>query len=649
MQDANDMELVREFARNHSEGAFTELVRRHLNLVYSVALRRTGNPGDAEDVAQAVFVILARKAAGLSERTILAGWLYQTTRFAAARLARGNIRRQQREQEAYMESTADKPQAEAWAQIAPLLEEAMGRLGETDRNAILLRFFENKTAAEAATALNLSEAAAHKRTSRALEKLRNYFAKCGIRSTTAVLSGAITAQSVHTAPALLAKSVTLAAMANGASASASTLTLIKGALKFMAWQKTRTALIAVAVAAITATVGGGYLVFHHSTRPGQVGKLKLPVGDIAPAIGFGQSYGVVLSSDGSLWSWGENALGWPGLGLGTVQNEPMLTRIGTNNDWTGVAVGLAHTLALKKDGTIWSWGENLYDELGTHPAYLRARGRINLASDSAGNPTLAAIGGGWAQVAAGMECSFGIKSDGTLWAWGLNNFGQLGIGNRSNTPAPAQVGVNTWKEVRAGFINGAGIQTDGSLWAWGGGPTAGNTATGNEKAWPAPQRISDDTNWVDAAVGENVVFALNSDGSVWAWGYAAARYTKATGGESTLTRIGTDSDWSGISCCASRWLVLTKKDGSLWTMTSTNDSDPAELKPVHLQKDVVAIGGGRKLAVALTRDGEMWTWGRTIGEGVTTFRKSGKNIEEVPAKSHVYEEPWQLANNGQAP
>ena len=108
MPDANDMDLVQEFARDHSEAAFTELVRRHLNLVYSIARRCTDSDGDAQDVTQAVFIILARKAAGLREKTLLTGWLYETTRFAAARLLRTNARRHAREQEAYMQSTLNE-------------------------------------------------------------------------------------------------------------------------------------------------------------------------------------------------------------------------------------------------------------------------------------------------------------------------------------------------------------------------------------------------------------------------------------------------------------------------------------------------------------------------------------------------------------
>jgi RNA polymerase sigma factor (sigma-70 family) len=108
MTDAQDMELVRQFGRDNSEAAFTELVRRHINLVYSVARRCTRNDSDAQDVTQAVFITLARKAVTLREKTLLTGWLYETTRFTTTRLLRTNARRHAREQEAFMQSTLNE-------------------------------------------------------------------------------------------------------------------------------------------------------------------------------------------------------------------------------------------------------------------------------------------------------------------------------------------------------------------------------------------------------------------------------------------------------------------------------------------------------------------------------------------------------------
>src|ERR1017187_5071977 len=153
MHDASDMELLRDYDRQRSEAAFAALVQRHVNLVYSAALRHVGIAAHAEEITQAVFIILARKAAGLRADTILEGWLYETTRLTALSFLRGERRRQFREQEAYMQSTLqESTDASIWNQLAPLLDDAMSRLGKKDRDAVILRFFKEKNLREVATA-----------------------------------------------------------------------------------------------------------------------------------------------------------------------------------------------------------------------------------------------------------------------------------------------------------------------------------------------------------------------------------------------------------------------------------------------------------------------------------------------------------------
>ena len=201
MTELDDHELLAEYARTQSEAAFAGLVARYVHLVYSAAARYTGNPHHAEEITQAVFLILAGKAGSLGRNVVLSGWLYQTARLTAANFVKGELRRQHREQEAYMQSTLKEPESPAWRQIAPLLEEAMGSLGEADRNAVVLRYFENKSAAEIGGALNLNEAAAHKRVHRALEKLRKFFTRRGIALSATALAGAVSANAVSAAPA----------------------------------------------------------------------------------------------------------------------------------------------------------------------------------------------------------------------------------------------------------------------------------------------------------------------------------------------------------------------------------------------------------------------------------------------------------------
>ena len=260
----DDLALLREYAQRNSEDAFAALVSRHVNLVYSVAMRQVRDAHLAEEVAQAVFIILVRKANALDDKTILGGWLCRTARYVSANALMIQRRRQRREQEAFMQSQLEPQEnlsrqseatAETWMQIAPLLDGAMEKLGRKDHDALVLRFFENKNFAEVGAALGSSEDAVKMRVSRALEKLRKFFARRGVSSTTAILAGTISTNSVQATPVALAKTVTAVVLAKGAAASTSTLTLIQGALKIMAWTKAKAVIVAGGAVLLTAGLG----------------------------------------------------------------------------------------------------------------------------------------------------------------------------------------------------------------------------------------------------------------------------------------------------------------------------------------------------------------------------------------------------------
>jgi RNA polymerase sigma factor (sigma-70 family) len=244
----DDAELLKRYAEEGSEEAFRELVQRHIDLVYSAARRTTPDRHLAEDVAQMVFVDLARKAGSLPPGTVLAGWLYQSARFAAARQIRGEERRKNRELHA-LENPMNPPESVPdWESLRPLLDEAMETLPPEDRDAVLLRFFQRRDLQAVGDLLGISDDAARKRVSRALDRLRSVLARRGLTTSTAALAATLSAHAAAPAPVGLAAAVSTFSLAGAAAgiavATAGTSTL--GTLAFM----TKTNLAAIAAALI---------------------------------------------------------------------------------------------------------------------------------------------------------------------------------------------------------------------------------------------------------------------------------------------------------------------------------------------------------------------------------------------------------------
>jgi RNA polymerase sigma factor (sigma-70 family) len=212
----DDMALVQEYAQSNSEQAFGALVSRHVNLVYSVALRQVRDPHLAEEIAQNVFIILSRKAKSLSPKTILSGWLCRTARYISADTLKTLRRRQSREQESQMQSISNDSDPAAWNQIAPLLDEALNCLDEREHDAVVLRFFDGKQLKQVGAQMGTSEDAARMRVNRGLEKLRKFFVKRGVTLSATVITGAVATNSVQAAPAGLAATIAAAAFSGAA-------------------------------------------------------------------------------------------------------------------------------------------------------------------------------------------------------------------------------------------------------------------------------------------------------------------------------------------------------------------------------------------------------------------------------------------------
>jgi RNA polymerase sigma factor (sigma-70 family) len=261
-----DGQLIREFNDTHDERAFAALVQRHVHLVFATALRQVGDHGTAEEVAQNVFIALAQSAGKLGRHPTLAGWLHRTTLNKSRERLRADLRRWRRE---HLAAQGERVRAEGdsvWAAVVPLLDEALLGLREADRQAVIMHFLEGRTFGEVGATLGVGEDAARKRVDRCLNQLTGFFRQRGFAVPALAAGTPLFVMSSSAAPAGLAASAVTAGLTAGhTAAGSSTLTLIKGALKIMAWTKAKTAAV-VAVAAL-AGLSASTVIVHHWHPP----------------------------------------------------------------------------------------------------------------------------------------------------------------------------------------------------------------------------------------------------------------------------------------------------------------------------------------------------------------------------------------------
>ena len=330
----------------------------------------------------------------------------------------------------------------------------------------------------------------------------------------------------------------------------------------------------------------------------------------------GGRHTVTVREDGSLWAWGGNDHGQ--LGDNTVTDRSSPIKIGTAVNWATVAAGNRHTAAIRTDGSLWAWGGNEHGQLGNggggHGDRSLSPVRIGAATD-------------WVSVAAGGNYTVAIRSDGTLWAWGENRFGQLGDGTVIDRSLPTRIGTATnWATVTVGGRHTVAIRRDGSLWAWGenrfgqlgDGPTANRNA---------PTRIGMGTYWAYVSAGGSHTVAVRRDGSLWAWGAnESSQLGNGGGGMGDMTRvpvrIGIATTWASAAA-GDRHTMAAQTDGSLWAWgwnglgglgdgTANNRGTPVRVGPTTTWAFVDA---GEGHTVAAGTDGTLWAWGRNdIGQ-----------------------------------
>ncbi len=321
--------------------------------------------------------------------------------------------------------------------------------------------------------------------------------------------------------------------------------------------------------------------------------------------------GYAIKPDGSLWAWGDNTFGQ--LGLGDHRNRHVPTRVGRSTGWATIAAW-SHCLAIKRDGSLWAWGDNDSGQLGIDP-----NNRYPHLSPRRVGSRL------WKAVGVGDEFSVAIRRDGSLWAWGNNENGDLGIGSHaSGSPLRRRVGTDTnWKAIAVGYDWVIALKSDGSLWAWGEGVDSLGLGTSDGLAHPTPARIGSDSDWTAVAGGLGPSFALKRDGSLWAWGgnSQGGLGVGDTAEHLVPTRVGTGTTWKTVVAGQVGGLAL-QRDGSLWSWgdnghgqlgLGTTD-DLAHPTPTRVGTSThwvkIAAGNvGDLFSLGLTANGSFWAWG----------------------------------------
>lgn len=298
----------------------------------------------------------------------------------------------------------------------------------------------------------------------------------------------------------------------------------------------------------------------------------------------------------TLWAWGDNDRGQLGQGGTTDQTSP--TQTGTDIDWFSCSAGGldiasgSFSLGTKTDGTLWSWGDNTNGQLGYGTTGGTHYSPAQVGSDNT-----------WSQISAGGTFSLGIKSNGTLWAWGLNNLGQLGLGDTTTRTSPTQVGTDTnWATCSAGGAFAVAIKSNGTIWSWGDN-SVGQLGLGSAGGTHlSPAQIGSGTDWrsVSASSGfaGNFVLAIKSGGTIWSWGdnsFGELGLGTTGGTHYSPAQIGSDTDWSACSAGGAN-------DGEIGTLYSTG----------------------------IKAGGELWSWGNNdfgqLGLGNTTQYNSPQRV-----------------------
>lgn len=365
----------------------------------------------------------------------------------------------------------------------------------------------------------------------------------------------------------------------------------------------------------------GDSTYTDTTRPVQIDTARNWTG-----ISAGAYHNLALKANGTLWAWGRNDDGELGDSTNTKRNVPV--HIDTANRWKGIYTGAMHSLGIKANGAVMAWGDNQYGQLGNG-----ANADKNYATQ------VHEVDDEWQSIKAGHRHSIALKSDGTLWAWGQNIYGQLGDSTTVSKNSAVQIGAGReWITIVASVVYSLGIAADGTLWAWGNN-FRGNLGDGTniDKNYPVQVGTADD--WVAISSRGGHSLAIKADGTLWAWGQndygELGNNTKID--KNIPTQIGTAGDWITIEAGGFHSLAI-KTDGTLWAWGGNDDgklgdgttSDRHTPVKIGTANDWACIAGGDFHSGAVKSDGTLWAWGLNqsgeIGDGTKVMRTSPVKI-----------------------
>jgi len=348
----------------------------------------------------------------------------------------------------------------------------------------------------------------------------------------------------------------------------------------------------------------------------------------AVSVSAGGKYSVVVKSDGTVWAWGDNYFGELGDGTKTQRLTPV--QVSGLSGVKTVSAGAWHTVAIKTDGSAWAWGDDSYGQIGDGATFTQ---RLT--------PVLLGGLGVVTSISASLDFTVAVKADGTVWSWGRNLNGRLGDGSTTDRPSPVQVaGLSGVSTVTAGGFFGVALKSDGSMWAWGQN-NYGQLANASVTARTTPVQVSGLAGVVAISTGSSSSYAVKNDGSLWAWGYnLTSQLGDGTNIDRQLPVQVTGL--TGVSAVAGGqfFTLALKSDGSVWAWGSDNfygqlgNTPPNLSHPIPAQvagmTGAIAVAAGYYHSVALKNDGSVWTWGRNslgqLGDGSMIDRPSPMQV-----------------------